>query len=257
MAEPNIKISGTSTTSIPLTNQEPEIVALSDLNQCLKTSPRFLDNNIEPYLDVIYEDMLATWIKKPESARLLIFDLPEEHSRVMPILCFLIYSSAIGAGLGNLKNRVDGIFPMAFFWSAYNQKKEPEDGVSIMYKSLIAQLSASGYDFNLNKMRQYPDNQAYEGNWHHLALFLSDLLAQFPRKMLVLCMIEGIDYYDGQNDDTIFRCVHHLTELSRNSDVMKADFKLLVTSKPGYQTVKRLTEPGGLYEHNTMSTKRQ
>lgn len=151
--------------------------------------------------------------------------------------------------LGNIDN---GVMTLLFCCSAYDQT----NAICLLYESLIAQLLRTSYDFNTEHMRQENFKKAFEGDVDHLESLFSELLSQLPEKTLVLCMFQGLDNYGEENDDATFRLVHHLTNLSVNLVNMKAKFKILVTSKPGTQTVKRLTESGGLYEHNTILTER-
>jgi hypothetical protein len=167
------------------------------------------------------------------------------------MLLLMIYVSVLEDKTPDkLENIDNGVITLLYCCGSYDQMHS----INLLYESLVAQLLRTSYGFDTKYFRLENIKIAFEVDVDHLALLLSDLLAQLPEKRIVLCMIEGIDYYEAQNYLTIYHCIRQLTHLYQDLTTMKARFKILVTSKPGTQTVNRLTELGGLYEHNTILT---
>ena len=121
-----------------------------------------------------------------------------------------------------------------------------------MYRSLITQLLEIEFKFNTKSLSETAFEVASEGNLYGLGSLFSSLMSQLPEGMLVLCMIDGIDYYERKNGGaSFFDYAFHVTNLLHNSESlkrMKATVKLLVTSNAGTPTVKELTRRDGPFE---------
>lgn len=194
------------------------------------------------------------WIKSPKSQRLLIIDWFEsEYSgRITSMLCWLIHQSAINTvpktvkALEHLDFRV---LPLVYFCCEPSMRNKPEGGALSMYKSLITQLLETGFEFNAKKLNKNAFKLAYNGDIHGLGSLFSALVSQLPEGLLVLCMIDGIDYYERHNDGAaFFDYVFHVTHLLQNPESIKATVKLLVTSNPGTPTIKQLTRRDAPFE---------
>ncbi|KUL89113.1 hypothetical protein ZTR_06019 [Talaromyces verruculosus] len=223
--------------------------SITDLKEAWNLYSQIPAERIPVFLDVAEEGKFKTWIEDLEATGLLM--LESGSLRITAMLFLMIYVSVLQDKTPDKLEKIDnGVITLLYCCGSYDQIH----GIGLLYESLVAQLLRTSYEFDTELFRRENIKKAFEGDVDHLALLLPDLLGQLPEKMPVLCMIEGIDYYEAQKEETIYHCICQLTHLSEYPTTMKAKFKILVTSKPGTQTVNRLTESGGLYEHNTIST---
>ncbi|KAK3175058.1 hypothetical protein OEA41_002304 [Lepraria neglecta] len=113
---------------------------------------------------------------------------------------------------------------VTLYWFCGSHISGPNGNALGMMKSLICQLlNLSDFDFVLEKERKFDGRDLGK----LLSLF-KKLLQQLPNKTAVVCVIDGISYYEDQS-----KCEDTCESVSKILKLMKADgpiLKLLITS---------------------------
>lgn len=120
---------------------------------------------------------------------------------------------------------LDSKFPcITLFWFCGSHINGPNDNAAALMRSLICQLLVTNpFDHGFNHIKDF-DGQ----NLGHLLDMFTDLLRQLPSGTAVVCIIDGISFYeDSQLREDTIKTVRRLVKISR---VEAPIFKLLLTS---------------------------
>lgn len=164
------------------------------------------------------------WAKSCDSQRLLIED---NHTRDFEAAGALSWFSSLLVKTLTLRAE---FVPTVFFCGLHTESSDDYTGVRPMMRSLISQLlqqMASKFDIDLTQMVSH---NHIEWELPDLLRFFELLVKQIPPQGTLVCILDGINYYENAayEDDLlcVLRCLIGLT----NDDGMLSAIKVLATS---------------------------
>ena len=162
------------------------------------------------------------WLTSPES-RFMLVNGNAEHERISPasFACGILVSSLISS-----KQTIT----LSFFCGLHTDSRDDERGAPKLLGSLIGQLLTQYDLFDLTFLKSSQLRALEELKVGLLRKILPDLLRQLPEGYVVLCMIDGISFYEERSlrEDTC-QAISALIDLMDDDD-LSAIMKLMVTS---------------------------
>ena len=163
------------------------------------------------------------WLTSPESLFMLVNGNSAEHERISPasFACGILVSSLVSS-----KQTIT----LSFFCGLHTDFRDDEIGAPKLLGSLIGQLLTQYDLFDLSFLKSSQLRALEELHVDLLCKVLPKLLRQLPEGYVVLCMIDGISFYEErkQREDTR-QAILALMDLTDDDD-LRAIMKLMVTS---------------------------
>lgn len=166
---------------------------------------------------IIGHSDVDTWLTEWEPGAILVHGNCRRHDGICP-------TSVVSALLVSTFSKMPTF--VTLYWFCGSHISGPNGNALGMMKSLICQLlnlSDSDFDFVLGKERKFDGKDLGK----LLSLF-KKLFQQLPNKTAVVCVIDGISYYEDQS-----KCEDTCESISKILKLMKADgpmLKLFITS---------------------------
>lgn len=229
---------------------EPDI-ALADMAYLQNSQELIPLAQRERTESLVRNQKFRDWILAPRSTELLIHgDFLVEGSGALAISALSLFSSMFLHGV-----RESGRFTALAFFCSRHLDRDDEDGDAggrAMIKSLITQLlqqHAHEHHFDARIVDKDVDAHQIieEGDIGQLVVLFRSLLSQLPRATTIICVIDGIKYYERDEyvDDMalVLRGLLDLT-LDQNLGVV---FKILVTSHSPTHIVRQAFSPTNIF----------
>lgn len=181
---------------------------------------------------IIQDPVVEEWMVEPHFGPLLVHANSRRHEPLSPasVACAMLVHI-----FSNTKS--DKVAPfITLYWFCGSHIRGPNDGSLSLMQSLICQLLAAGPFEHGFKRTKHFDGQ----DLGSLLDLFTKLLCQLPERTAVVCIIDGISYYEDSHlrEDTT-KSIQELVELSNAKTPI---FKLLITSPTRTSHIYR--EPG-------------
>ena len=196
-------------------------------------------NDQDRAIAVIQSPEVEQWLAEPEYGTLLVNGNSREHEPISPVstacaMIIHIFTNTV------TRNRMPII---TTYWFCGLHINGPNDDASGLMRSLVCQL------LNTNHFEySFKHNNDFDGNnLDDLLDMFTKLLLQLPDESAVVCVLDGISYYEDSHlrDDTC-KVVKRLVRLSRGEAPI---FKLLLASP---KRVTHLHEESAIEKHATI-----
>jgi hypothetical protein len=169
---------------------------------------------------IIQDPVVEEWMVEPRFGPLLVHANSRRHEPISPasVACAMlvhIFSNT----------RSDKAAPfLTLFWFCGSHIRGPNDESVCMVRSLICQLLVAGpFEHSFEQTKNLDVNDLGD-----LLIVFTTLLRQLPDRTAVVCIIDGISYYeDSHLREENMRSIRKLAKLSRAEAPI---FKLLITS---------------------------
>lgn len=163
---------------------------------------------------------MEEWMVEPQFGPLLVHANSRRHEPISPasVACAMLVHI-----FSNTK--VDKTLPfIPLYWFCGSHIRGPNHGSLSLMRSLICQLLvANPFEHSFKQIKNF-DGQ----DLRNLLNMFTNLLHQLPERIAVVCIIDGISYYEDSHlrDDTI-KIIRKLVKLSKAEAPI---FKLLISS---------------------------
>ena len=193
---------------------------LRDVEDALRQIFLFHLTDQDRAIAIIEDPTVEDWLTEPGFGALFVNANSRRDEAISPasVACAMIihlFTNTV------TKNRV----PITtLYWFCGLHKNGPNDNASSLVRSLICQLlSASAFGHGFEQIEAFDKDDLGE-----LLEIFTKLLRQLPKENAVICVLDGISYYEDfrLRDDTC-RVIGRLVELSRG---VAPIFKVFVTS---------------------------
>ena len=155
------------------------------------------------------------WLTERESGAILVHGNCRRHDVICP-------TSVVSALLVSIFSKMPAFITL--YWFCGSHIKEPDGNALGMMRSFICQLlNSTDFDFELEKERKFDGKDLAK----LLSLF-KKLLQQLSNKIGVVCVIDGISYYEDMS-----KCEDTCESISKMLKYMKAEnsmLKIFITS---------------------------
>ena len=128
------------------------------------------------------------WLTAPES-RFMLVNGNAEHDRISPA------SFACGMLINSLA-KSKCLIKLSFFCGLHTDTRNKNTGAPQMLASLIGQLVKEHNELDLSFLNPSQLSELRECNVGLLCKLLKALLKQLPKEYIVLCVIDGISFYE-------------------------------------------------------------
>ena len=176
---------------------------------------------------------LHTWLTSTEPSALFVNGNHDASARNSPVsyVCSKLVDSVCPWAEGTYFMH-SSILAQTFFCGQHIDFEDPASGPAGMMRNLISQLVINYRAFSLSTLQQLLEIDSFE--MRELCTAFSNLIKQLPRRYMVLCIIDGITFYEDSptESEAAVEAVRSLLEIMENCKSKGCKFKLLATS-PG------------------------
>ena len=197
-----------------------------DVEDALRQIFLFQLSDQDRVIAIIQDPVVEEWLLDPEFGAVLIHANSRRHDNISPA------SAACALFVHTFSNTItqNRLPIITLYWFCGLHSNEPEDGALRLLRSLVCQLLSTGpFDHGFRQMKHFDGQDLGK----LLDLFVK-LLQQLPEGTAVICIIDGISYYEDSRirQDTL----HMLGRLIKLSRAETPIFKLLIASptRTGY-----------------------
>ena len=180
---------------------------------------------------------LQTWLTDTEPSALFVNGNHDASARISPVsyVCSKLIDS-IGRWLEDNHSVHPSIIGQAFFCGQHIDPKDPASGPASMMRNLISQLITNYRAFSLDTLQELLEMDSF--HMRELCDAFSSLIRQLPRRCIVLCIIDGITFYEDSPADSeaAAEAIRSLLEIMEGCKSHGCRFKFLATS-PGISRV--------------------
>ena len=180
---------------------------------------------------------LHTWLTSTEPSALFVNGNHDASARNSPVsyVCSKLIDSICPCAEGT-RFMHPSILGQAFFCGQHLDFEDPASGLAGMMRNLISQLVMNYRAFSLTTLRQLLEIDSFE--MQGLCLVFSSLIKQLPRRYMVLCIIDGITFYEDSptESEAAVEAIRSLLDIMESCKSKGCRFKLLATS-PGTSRV--------------------
>lgn len=172
---------------------------------------------------------LHSWLSSTEPSALFVngnYDAAARQSPLTYVCTKLMDTICPGAAL--IRPRCSPIVGQAFFCGHHIDVEDPTSGPVKMMRDLVSQLVMS-YRPSVHKMQQMLELDA--SDMQELCITYASLIKQLPQRYMVLCIIDGIAFYEDSPTEyeAATEAVRHLLEVMESCKRKGCLFKVLFT----------------------------
>ena len=175
---------------------------------------------------------LHNWLTSTEPSAIFVNGNHDASARNSPIsyVCSKLIDSI--CPWADTNSKTSSIIGLAFFCGQHLDFEDPARGPTGMMRNLILQLVMNYRAFSLTTLRQLLEIDSSE--MQALCTAFSILIEQLPRRYMVLCVMDGITFYEDSptESEVAVEAMKSLLETMESCRLKGCRFKLLATS-PG------------------------
>lgn len=186
-----------------------------DVEAVLRQIARFHLVDQDRVVAITKHPQVEEWLVSPDSGALLVQAHCRRHDAISP-------ASAASAMLVHILSSTMSFVTLHWFCGLHISG--PDSGASAMMRNFICQLLSNPH------LRSHPKcpRQMGEQDCRSLLKLFSNLVRQLPERTIIICAIDGVSYYEGDNQRRDFyKSIRKIVNLIRTEPLV---FKLFMTS---------------------------
>ena len=185
-------------------------------------------------------DRFEDWLTSDARSRVLIANLKSNQGKTS--------SASFACGLlANLLLFQASAITLVFFSGLHLGIGDEDAGAKQLLASLIGQLLDQHGDFDLSFLHPKQQDHLQNRDVELLCTVLSSLLRQLPRGSIVICMLDGVSYYEtAELEEDMCAIVECITAVMNDTE-LSAIMKMLITSPTRCRRVDRFVRRNDIF----------